>query len=286
MSKELKGLELLRAPFPENQINLLPKPYKKESPKGNCNECGGYHGLPAAHLKYVGHAALTHRLLDADPNWTWEPMALRDGLPAFDENGGLWIRLTVCGITRIGYGNASSSSFKEIGTREKEVIGDALRNAAMRFGAALDLWHKGDLHGIESEDQETKERDKGSQETALPKRDTPVQSSQKPPATAQQAIESLRKTVSEKPKEDYSGYVISFGKYKGKSLSTLSEAAILQYRDFLIKSAEKDNKPMSNNALDFVNHAESYLMTLGYSFDKPPQDSELISEKDLEEIPF
>jgi len=28
----------------------------------------------------------------------------------------------------------------------KEVIGDALRNAAMRFGCALDLWHKGDLH--------------------------------------------------------------------------------------------------------------------------------------------
>lgn len=113
-----------------------------------------------------------------------------------------------------------------------------------------------------------------------------IQQKSKPPATAQQAIESLRKTVSEKPKEDYSGYVISFGKYKGKSLSTLSEAAILQYRDFLIKSAEKDQKPMSNNALDFVNHAESYLMTLGYSFDKPPQDSELISEKDLEEIPF
>jgi hypothetical protein len=113
-----------------------------------------------------------------------------------------------------------------------------------------------------------------------------VKQESKPPATAQQAIESLRKTVSEKPKEDYSGYVISFGKYKGKSLSTLSEAAILQYRDFLIKSAEKDNKPMSNNALDFVNHAESYLMTLGYSFDKPPQDSQLITEKDLEEIPF
>ena len=28
----------------------------------------------------------------------------------------------------------------------KERIGDALRNAAMRFGAALDLWHKGDLY--------------------------------------------------------------------------------------------------------------------------------------------
>jgi hypothetical protein len=34
----------------------------------------------------------------------------------------------------------------------KERIGDALRNAAMRFGAALDLWHKGDLHLDESAD--------------------------------------------------------------------------------------------------------------------------------------
>jgi hypothetical protein len=33
----------------------------------------------------------------------------------------------------------------------KEMIGDALRNAAMRFGAALDLWHKGDLHADDEE---------------------------------------------------------------------------------------------------------------------------------------
>jgi hypothetical protein len=32
----------------------------------------------------------------------------------------------------------------------KERIGDALRNAGMRFGAALDLWHKGDLHADET----------------------------------------------------------------------------------------------------------------------------------------
>ena len=143
----MSGLDLLRKKFPDNQIGLLPKPYKKDSPKGNCSECGGYHGLPAAHLSFVGHAALTDRLLDADPNWTWEPMALdEDGLPKFDKNGGLWIKLTVCGVTRPGYGNASDSSFKEAGAREKEIIGDALRNAAMRFGAALELWHKGDLH--------------------------------------------------------------------------------------------------------------------------------------------
>lgn len=144
MSEEaLTGLALLRAPFAPGDINKLPKPYKADSPKGKCNECGGYHGLPAVHLDYVGHAALTKRLLDVDPAWSWEPLGLTDaGLPAFDENGGLWIRLTICGVTRLGYGDAQG---KRGGNAIKEAIGDALRNAGMRFGAALDLWHKGDF---------------------------------------------------------------------------------------------------------------------------------------------
>ena len=141
------GLALLRAPFPAHQISKLPKPKSKDAVKGHCNVCGGWHGLPAVHLDYVGHAALTDRLLDADASWTWEPMAIgQDGLPKFDDAGGLWIRLTVCSVTRMGYGNAEKKSYADVGAREKEVIGDALRNAAMRFGAALDLWHKGYLH--------------------------------------------------------------------------------------------------------------------------------------------
>ena len=145
------GLELLREPFPENQISKLPKGTKAQNEcpvneKINCKLCGGWHHPKVIHLDYVGHAALTDRLLDADPLWTWEPFALKDGLPAFDMTGGLWIRLTVCGMSRIGYGNAAAVGFRTVGDREKEVIGDALRNAAMRFGAALDLWHKGDLH--------------------------------------------------------------------------------------------------------------------------------------------
>lgn len=145
------GLALLRAPFPPHQISKLPKGTKAQNEcpadqKVNCTICGGWHHPKIIHLDYVGHAALTDRLLEADPLWYWEPLALRDGLPAFDESGGLWIRLTVCGHSRIGYGHAAASSYKDIGAREKEVIGDALRNAAMRFGAALELWHKGDLH--------------------------------------------------------------------------------------------------------------------------------------------
>lgn len=155
MENNIDKLKKLRDPFKPNQISQLPKPYKKDSQKGNCSVCGGYHGLPAMHLDYVGHAALTDRLLDVDPLWTWEPVAFdTHGLPALDNNGGLWIKLTICGVTRLGYGDAEG---KTGGIAMKERIGDALRNAAMRFGAALDLWHKGDLHGDDEQEPATAE---------------------------------------------------------------------------------------------------------------------------------
>lgn len=151
---EPEGLDKLRMPFPPHQISKLPKPTKAQTEavkndfkKGiRCQLCGAWHHPDVVHLDYVGHAALTDRLLDTDPEWSWEPIAYRDGLPAFDASGGLWIKLTVCGVTRLGYGHAAAKPGIDPGAREKEVIGDALRNAAMRFGAALDLWHKGDLH--------------------------------------------------------------------------------------------------------------------------------------------
>ena len=137
----------LRLPFPEGTVGLLPKPLKKDSQRGKCPECGGYHGLPAMHLDYVGHAAVTDRLLSVDPRWTWEPLAVDErGLPALDRDGNLWIRLTVCGVTRLGVGDGPSM---------KERIGDALRNAAMRFGVALSLWTKDELGSGMTEDKAT-----------------------------------------------------------------------------------------------------------------------------------
>lgn len=107
----------LRKPFPPASIGKLPK--------------GG------TMLDFCGHAAVTDRLLAVDPEWSWEPMATDErGLPALDSRGNLWIRLTICGVTRIGVGDGKSA---------KEVIGDAIRNGAMRFGVALDLWAKEDL---------------------------------------------------------------------------------------------------------------------------------------------
>lgn len=117
-------LAKLREPFPPEKIGHLPK--------------------AGVTLDYVGHADVTERLLDVDPEWNWEPMGTApDGLPMMilDASGrpiGLWIRLTVCGVTRIGFGSVAPGAFDA----EKQLIGDALRNAAMRFGVALDLWRK------------------------------------------------------------------------------------------------------------------------------------------------
>lgn len=173
------GLDLLRAPFPPNQISKLPKPTKGQTDevradfkKGiRCNICGGWHHPKVVHLDYVGHAALTDRLLDADPAWNWEPVAITDdGTPKYDQIGGMWIRLTVCGVTRLGYGHAEG---KKGGDAIKELIGDALRNAAMRFGAALDLWHKGDLHAIAEADHVEEKADTTQDEAAWFKANLP-----------------------------------------------------------------------------------------------------------------
>lgn len=131
----LEDLKRLREPFPPNQIGKLPR--------------------AGVQLDFVGHAHITARLLDVDPYWSWEPFAVgEDGLPRLDEFGGLWIRLTVCGVTRIGYGDAEG---KKGPVAMKVAIGDALRNAGMRFGLALDLWAKADISDGHSSRQSSDE---------------------------------------------------------------------------------------------------------------------------------
>jgi len=179
----LDPLAKLREPFLPNQISKLPKPYKKDSPKGKCSECGGYHGLPAVHLDYVGHAALTDRLLDCDPAWAWEPVAdpASHGLPVTP--GGMWIKLTVAGVSRYGFGHPDGKSG---GDAVKETIGDALRNAAMRFGAALDLWHKGDLH-VSDPDDDNGSGDPKPQSKATAPKTTKGADAPKPPTLTERA---------------------------------------------------------------------------------------------------
>ena len=103
----------------------------------------------SANKEYAGHAAVTDRLLEVDPSWAWK--FLGDGTPVFDDVGGIWIELTVCGVTRIGYGFPERLKG---GNAVKEAIGDAIRNAAMRFGVGLEFWFKGDLFAEPDKGQE------------------------------------------------------------------------------------------------------------------------------------
>jgi hypothetical protein len=150
----------LREPFAPEVIGKLPRVTCKDCrdvarqgqacgrhERKQCKECGNYMTSAHMHLDYVGHAAVTDRLIRVDPAWTWEPMAVdpQTGAPLLTKDGGLWINLTVLDVTRPGYGDATG------GGGMKEVVGDAIRNAAMRFGVALDLWSKQDLPHIDED---------------------------------------------------------------------------------------------------------------------------------------
>jgi hypothetical protein len=74
-------------------------------------------------------------LLDTDLEWSWEPVGFTpEGLPALDRNGGLWIKLTVCGVTRYGYGAADGKSGRRCDEGDDRrcapQCGDALRRRA------------------------------------------------------------------------------------------------------------------------------------------------------------
>jgi len=153
MSNELdkSKLKLLMQPFPESEISWLPKPNKAQTDSVHkdfksgirCQVCGAWHHPQVAHLAYVGHAAVTKRILDVDPLWNWDFLQKDEtGGPIFDNDGGMWITLTILGTTRKGYGSADG---KKGPNATKEIIGDAIRNAGMRFGIALELWHKGEF---------------------------------------------------------------------------------------------------------------------------------------------
>jgi len=174
-------LEILRAPFPPEAISHRPQPWCRacsdargkvcaDHKKTRCPKCR--QNITEAHvdLSYVGHADVTDRLLSADPAWSWEPayrdvdpemlkaaiasgnaeivrMVIDNSPPLFDSAaGGMWMNLTIHdhdgrAVTRLGYADAQGKSGPNA---VKELIGDGIRNAGMRFGIALDLWSKSD----------------------------------------------------------------------------------------------------------------------------------------------
>lgn len=146
-----RRLALLSKAFEQDEIEKLPKQLRKDDRDYDyCRQgsrvsadghyCGGRHAR-ALHLDYIGHAGITDRLNQVDPLWTWEPMGYtQQGTPLMTDSG-MWGKLTVLGVTRIGFGDAQG---KTGANAVKETIGDFIRNAAMRFGVGTYLWSKSD----------------------------------------------------------------------------------------------------------------------------------------------
>jgi len=94
-----------------------------------------------AQLDFVGHADITRLLLEIDPTWRWVPIEWKDGRPAIHVENGMatmWGELTLLGQARLGVGSVRADKVD----LDKELVGDFLRNASMRFGICLSLWTK------------------------------------------------------------------------------------------------------------------------------------------------
>ena len=230
-----KKLEQLRAPFPKEEIEKLPKYTGKkvngQIPKDayrRCNDCGGYHPFPCIHLDYVGHAGITNRLNDVDPTWTWEPLAFDDnGLPRLDSYGGMWIKLTILGITRYGYGDAQG---KTGNNAIKETIGDAIRNGAMRFGVGTYLWSKSEKAEHMKEFEAPEGQSKAPNQSF--KASTPPQS-ESPRSQAYTRIAEMKEWLVEhgtKKEGIEEWYRATFG---GRFMNKLSDTEILQVEQYL-----------------------------------------------------
>ena len=92
-------------------------------------------------LDFVGHAEINRILIDVGVNWKWAPVGFVNGRPAINETNGMatmWGYLTILGKTMLGVGSVRADK----PDLDKELIGDFLRNASMRFGICLSLWSK------------------------------------------------------------------------------------------------------------------------------------------------
>lgn len=120
-----------------------------------------------AQLDYMGHADVTLALIQIDPSFEYGWLTKEDGSMMVNKVGDLFVLegwLTVLGHTRRGVGTCESRK-NEV---HKELIGDLLRNCAMRFGVATTLWSKAERHewGVPQDPSAARVFDMLRQETA------------------------------------------------------------------------------------------------------------------------
>lgn len=121
--------------------------------------------LPRAGVKlsYVGHADVNRTLTEIDPDWSWEPLSFSDGVPYIhwrDKAAVLWGRLTLLGKPVICVGSCEPNKADV----EKELVGDLIRNGAMRHNVYGSLWSKAERDGTPERDEPERTTDTNPKE--------------------------------------------------------------------------------------------------------------------------
>lgn len=155
-----KRMEVMYRETPKDQIVYLPRMLSCCTRNQPCKdhvllrECANCHerNIASGHydIKGIGHIYVQRLFNEVDPFWSWEPVGVdENGLPAIQktmssvkrgatqkvEQSNLWIKVTVCGVTRLGVGTDHSDAEDLY----KKLVSDAIKNAGLRFGIAADL---------------------------------------------------------------------------------------------------------------------------------------------------
>lgn len=132
-----------------------------EHTKQQCDACGNYITTRHIHLDYVGHADVTLALIAVDPGWSldlgWDSTAGPIDPFAMGPTK-LLARMTVLGVERPCVGTIEDHKAQSESAL-KELLGDAIRNGAMRFGIATGLWSRSQREGHDPDEaQEPRQR--------------------------------------------------------------------------------------------------------------------------------
>lgn len=163
-------------------------------------------------LDFVGHADITRILIEIDPYWSWEPCGWDKGRPAIHVENGIatmWGWLTVHGKEMLGVGSVKADKTD----LDKELIGDFLRNASMRFGISLNLWTKNQWADLDGDKPQAKP---ATQQAINP--DAPL---------TEQQIEAFNKACTDaniSPVSVYRDASVKFGYATQKDLIALRKA--------------------------------------------------------------
>lgn len=200
----------------ENELRNILKDYAKPDPSI-------VQQLPKGGVKldFVGHADITRILIEIDPYWSWEPCGWVNGRPAIHVENGMatmWGWLTVHGKEMLGVGSVKADKVD----LDKELIGDFLRNASMRFGISLNLWTKNQWADLDGDKPAPA---KVGSAAAQPKPKPTVEDPDAP--LTEQQIEAFNKACTQSnlnPMTIYRNANVKFGSATQKDLNALRKA--------------------------------------------------------------